>query len=352
MTGQNGRVAAGSREDRRTFLQRLARLCLPTAALILAGCDGKPGPPSPRIGYLDSGSPGSRPAELSAFRDQLRQLGYLEGQTIAIEYGYADGDASRLAQKAADLARLDLAAIVAFGTQAIQAARDATEGSATPIIMASSSDPVGSGLVDSLARPGGRITGLTSNAPQLTGKRLQLLREAYPHAFRVGYFWDSTNPGDREEQARLEAAAQTLAVKLIPLDVQGSARGIRAACSKAVDERSEALITFASGIINNNPEPIVGCAEERGLPAIYAQRDFVTEHGGLMAYGPSYPDMYRRAAVFLDKVLKGAKPALLPVEKPARFMLVVNMEAAQLLRFDIPRSILVQVDEVVYGASR
>ena len=347
MVGRSAHVAAGGRLDRRAFLRWLARLCLPVSALLLSGCGNPPPPPFRRIGYLDSGSPGSRPAELDAFRDQLRELGYVEGATIAIEYRYAGGDASRLPPLAADLARLNLDAIVAYGTQAIEATRDATRSSTIPIIMASASDPVGSKLVESLARPGGRITGLTSSAAQLTGKRLQLLREAFPRVSLVAYFWDSTNPGDREEQLRLGAAAQTLAVQLISLDIQGSARSFRAVFTKAVDERAEALITFASGIINNNPEPIVSFAAERSLPAIYAQRDFVTEHGGLMAYGPSYPDMYRRAAVMLDKILSGARPAVLPVEKPRRFTLLVNRQTARALPFDIPRALLVQVDEVV-----
>ena len=277
----------------------------------------------------------------------MRDLGYVEGQTIALDYRYAGGTAERLNDLARDLAGLKLEAIVAFGTQAIKAVRKATEGSPTPIIMASSSDPVWSKFVASLAAPGGQITGLTSHAPQLTGKRLQLLREAFPHVSRVGYLWDSQNSGDQEERVQIGAAAERLGVQLIPLDLQGTRQSFRAVFAQAVEERAEALITFASGIINNNPEPIVSFAAEHALPAMYAQREFVTEHRGLMAYGPSYPDMYRRAAVYVDKILKGAKPAQLPVEKARRFKLVVGRQTAQALQFAIPRSLLVQVDEVV-----
>jgi putative ABC transport system substrate-binding protein len=345
-------VTGRDAQGRRAFLRRLARLSLLAVGLPASACRDPASPVAGaprlrRIGYLDPGAPGSRPAELRAFRDQLRELGYVEGDTIAIEYRFAGGDATRLAKLAADLGALKLGAIVAFGTRAIQEIRDATRSSGVPIIMASSSDPVGSGLVESLPRPGGRITGLTSSAAELTGKRLQLLREAFPQASRVGYFWDSTNKGDYEERRRLEAAAAILGTRLISLDLRGTTRNFRAVLARAIDERAEAVITFASGIINNSPEPIVDFAAARSLPGMYAQREFVTEHGGLMAYGPSYPAMYQRAAVFIDKVLRGARPAELPVEKPRRFKLIINLQTARAFGFAIPRALLAQVDEVV-----
>lgn len=342
----------GRSQGRREFIRRVTGVVIALVTLALFGCGQVPSqtdvaPRIRRIGYLDPGSPGSRPGELEAFRDQLRELGYVEGETIAIEYRYAEGAAGRLSELAEELAALELEAIVAFGTQSIEATQEATEGSATPIIMASSSDPVGSKFVASLAQPGGRITGLTSSAPQLTGKRLQLLKAAFPSISRVAYFWDSRSRGDLEERVQIELAAEKLGLQLISLDVQGSRETFAGLFSQAVNENAEALITFASGLINNYPEPIVSFASERSLPAMYAQREFVTEHRGVMAYGPNYPDMYRRAAIFVDKVLNGAKPSQLPVEKPRRFKLVIGQESARALGFTVPRSVLVQVDEVV-----
>jgi putative tryptophan/tyrosine transport system substrate-binding protein len=300
-----------------------------------------------RIAYLDPGSPDSRPREIDAFRDQLRELGYGEGRDIVIDYRYAFGVAERLVLLAEELVEQGPEVIVAFGTQSVEAAQDATEAAGTPIVMASSSDPVGSNLVQTLAQPGGRITGLTSAAPQLTGKRLQLLTESFPRTSRVAYLWDSRSSGDYEERAQLELAASRLGVALIPLDVLGSSQRFDALFAEAANNQADALMAFASGLINNYPAPIVSFTRERSIPAMYAQREFVTEHGGLMAYGPSYPDMYRRAAIFVDKILSGAKPAQLPVEKPRRFRFVVNQDAARAVELTMPRPLLVQVDEIV-----
>ncbi len=335
-----------SASGRRGFLAQLIKLGALAITLPIASCS-QSSARFRKIGYLDTGSPGARPAELRAFQDQLHDLGYVEGQTIGIDYRYADSVAGKLPSLAEELAGLNLDAIVAYGTQAIEAARNATASSRVPIIMASSSDPVGSKLVESLARPGGRITGLTSTAPLLTGKRLQLLHEAFPAVSRIGYFWDSTNSGDNDERARLEEAAGAWGARLISLDLRGATQNFRTVLATAQDAGVEALMTFASGIINNNPEPIVEFATARGLPAIYAQQDFVTNHGGLMAYGPRYVDLYQRAAVFVDKVLKGTPPSQLPVEKPRRFELVINRQAAGSIGFALPRTLLVQVDKVV-----
>ena len=331
--------------SRRAFLHRVSLGLASVVAVSQTACGIVASPPKMRrIGYLDLAPSDSHIVELAAFRDELRGLGYFEGQNLGIEERYAEGDGD-LPAKAAELAALGLAVVIAFGTTAIEAA-NANIAPPMPIVMASCSDPQGAQFVDTLAHPGGRITGLTSLAPRLTGKRLQLLLEALPRVQRVGYFWNSKNDGDRKERETIVSAAATLQVELVSLDVFGLAQTISSLFTAAVDQRVDALITFASGLINNNGKEIVRRAAEQRLPAIYAQRNFVTAYGGLMAYGPDYPSMYRRAAVFVTKLLQGASPATLPVETPRRFELVVGRAATQALRLEFPRDFLDQVDGV------
>jgi putative ABC transport system substrate-binding protein len=336
--------------SRRCFLRRLLGLALSLpGAAFLGGCGfsplAEPGPAKvPRIGYLDVGSKDASADELAAFLDQLRGLGY--GVPDLIER-YADGDEHQLPTLAADLLGQAPEVIVAFGTAAIRAAKDET--ATIPIVMAASSDPAGPDvqLVNSLARPGANVTGLTSIAPQLVGKRLQLLKQAFPEVKQVAYLLDPNNPGDKEEERRIVAVHQQLSVEALHrIEVTPSVQ-LQPNLAQAVANGAQALVTFASGAINRNPAPILQFAAQHRLPAMYAQADFVALPGGVMAYGPDYLDMYRRAAVFVDKILKGRPPAELPVEKPRRFVLRVNRKAVQEQGFILPRSFLAQIDEVV-----
>jgi putative ABC transport system substrate-binding protein len=297
-----------------------------------------------RIGYLDTGSETSSADELAAFFDELRELG--RGAPTFIER-YADGLNERLPELAAEVIGQNPDVLLAFGTAAIRALSDETR--TIPIVMAASSDPAGTDtrLVESLSRPGGNVTGLTSIAPQLIDKRLQILTQAFPGVRQVAYLMDSRNPGDKEEERRIIAVHQQLGVNaLLRVDVTPPAQ-LEANLAQAVASGAQGLITFASAAISGNPQPILQFVTQRRLPAMYAQADFVTEYGGLMAYGPDYHDMYRRAAVFVDKILRGRPPAELPVEKPRRFTLLLNRKAALAQGVVLPRSFLAQVDEVV-----
>lgn len=335
--------------SRREFLRRLAALGLSAAGFAVAGCGGPssraPGPAKiPLVGYLDSRRSDSSVGELDAFRGELRELGYAEGQAIAIEYRYADGDSSRLPRLAAELVEYDLDVIVAFGTQANTAAK--AETSSIPIVMAVTSDPVRTGLVASLARPGGNVTGSTSNAPQLAGKRLELLKELVPSVSRVAVLWDPSNRGDISEWEATQDAAKRLGMHP-PMSLEVTAPGeFVDVFHRAVAERTQALVPLASSLIIDHRIEIVKFTSVTRLPAIFSQSEFV-EAGGLMSYGPNYRDLYRRAAVFVDKILKGARPADLPVEKAQRYTLVVNLRTAQALGLTIPRALRVQVDEVI-----
>jgi putative tryptophan/tyrosine transport system substrate-binding protein len=332
------RPLSGRGHSRRRFLRRVGGLSVSLAAAALpGGCGYSPfseaGPTKvPRIAYLDPGSADSSADELAAFREELRALGYEA-------YEFIEGAV------AADLIAQKPDVIVAFGTAAIRAVKSRTE--TIPIVMAASSDPVGTGLIVSLARPGGNVTGLTSIAPQLTGKRLQILTHAFPEVKRVAYLMDPSNPGDEEEERRIIAEHQQLGVDALHrVDVTPPAQ-LRPNLARAVASGAQALVTFASAAISGDPKPILQLVTQHRLPAMYAQRDFVTGHGGLMAYGPDYRDMYRRAAVFVDKILRGHRPAELPVEKPRRFTLLLNRKSAQAQGLILSRSFVAQVDEVV-----
>jgi putative ABC transport system substrate-binding protein len=344
------RPLSGQYASRRCFLRRLAGLAVSVpGALLLGGCGSSPlaqprAEKPPRIGYLDPTSVESSADELAAFLDELRGLGYPAPDLIE---RYSDGDDSRLPELAEDLVGQGPDVIVAFGTSATRAGKEKTR--TVPIVMAASSDPAGpdARLVDSLARPGANVTGLTSLAPQLVAKRLQLLRQAFPELKRVAYLMDANNLGDKEEERRIIAAHQQLGVDALHRVDATPTIQLTRNLTQAMADGAQALITFASAAINRNPSPIVAFASQQRLPAMYALGDFVTLHSGLMAYGPDYQDMYRRAAVFVDKILKGRPPAEMPVEKPRRFTLLVNRKAVEGQGFVLPQSFLSQVDEVV-----
>jgi len=319
----------------RIFGYALAALILTSSHITEAQQQGN----IPRIGYLVAGSSSSEAPRLKAFREGLRQLDYVEGQNIIIEYRYAEGSPARLPDLAADLVRLKVGIIVTGGTP-IRAAKNAT--STVPIVMAVSTDPVESGYVESLARPGGNITGLSSMALELSGKRLELFREAFPKINRLAALWHVTNDKHFRES---QTAAQTFGFKVQWLELRGP-EDFESAFTAVTKERLDGLFTLASAFLTANRKRIVEFAAKNRLPAIYHNEDFI-EDGGLMSYAPSLLDLYRRAATYVDKILKGAKPADLPVEQPTRFELALNMKTARALGLQVSPSLISTADEVI-----
>jgi putative ABC transport system substrate-binding protein len=276
----------------------------------------------PRIGFLSPASPG-RPETshlFDAFRQGLRGLGYVEGQNLTVEYRWTEGTPERLPDLAAELARLKVDLIVAVTVPAIRAAQRVT--TTIPIVMVLSSDPVRLGLVASLARPGGTTTGLASLIPELGAKRLQLLKEAAPRASRFAVLWNPTNPALQIEGTDMQAAARTLGLTLRSFEVR-EAGELESALAAMTRERPDALVTVADSLTFVHRARIVEFAAKNRLPSMYGVREFV-EAGGLMSYGTSVPDLFGRAAYYVDRILRGARPADLPVEQPTRFELVLN----------------------------
>ncbi len=295
-----------------------------------------------RIALFGAGSALS-PKHWSILADGLRELGWIDGRNIAFEQRYADNEIERLPELARELVRLDVDVIVAFGTLAPFAAKAAT--ATIPIVMASAGDPVGSGLVASLARPGGNITGLSLVAPELGGKRLQLLREVRPAISRVAVLWNAANPYSALVFWETEAAARTLNIEILSVEVRRPA-DFDAAFAAATRFRADALIAVEDPLTSGSAQRITEFAAENGLPAIYGLRDFA-ETGGLMSYGADLSDLFRRSAGYVDKILKGAKAADLPIEQPTKFELVVNLKAANALGLDPPPTLLARADEVI-----
>jgi putative ABC transport system substrate-binding protein len=301
-----------------------------------------------RIGYLVTGSlesPETR-VGLDAFRQGLRERGYVEGQNIVIEYRSADGKIDRLPGLAVELARLKVDLIFAVATPAARAAQQAT--TTIPIVAGAMGDPVGDGLVASLARPGGNITGLTFLGPELVPKRLGLLKEALPKVTRVAALWHPGAFGERTNQVMLketEGAARALGVQLQLVGVRG-ADELDRAFSTMTKERAEALVVFPSTMLFSERRRIVALAAKHRLPSMSNAREFV-ELGGLIGYGASITDLNRRAATYVDKILKGAKPADLPVEQPTKFELVINLKTAKALGLTIPPALVGRGDEVI-----
>jgi len=293
-----------------------------------------------RIGYLTLGPPSSSPSNLNALREGLRQLGYVEGQNIIIEYRYAESRTERFPGLVADLLSLKVDIIVASGTQANLAAKRGT--GTIPIVMANSDDPLGSGLVKSLARPGGNVTGFSSMGQELGGKRLELFREAFPKVRRLAVLWHTTaNPAFRQ----MQTPAQTLGFKILSLEV-GGPDDFDNAFAMVTRERSDGLFTVTAAFMTVNRKRIVKFATKNRLPAIYHNEQFV-EDGGLMSYATSIRDLHHRAATYVDKILKGAKPAELPVEQPTKFEFVINLKAANEIGLTIPPNVLARADKVI-----
>ncbi len=314
----------------------LATVLLATVSL----ADAQQAKKVPRIGALFPSSPSFALPRIKAFREGLRDLGYIEGKNIVIEYRYAEGKQERLPDLAAELVALKVDLILAAGDLVVRAAKQTTK--TIPIVFTVTSDPVGSGFVTSLAQPGGNATGLTILYPELSGKRLELLKETFPKIARLAVLFESRSVGFMKEQ---ESAAQALGMQLVSLPVS-RLDDIGAAFETAKREAAQGLLTNPSGIINTARERIVDFAAKNRLPAMYAGPEFV-EAGGLMSYAPSYTDMYRRAAIYVDKILKGTKPADLPVEQPMKFELVINLKAAKQIGLTIPPNVLARADKVI-----
>ena len=297
----------------------------------------------PRIGYLSPFSPSAASFRTEPFRQGLRELGYVEEKNIIIEYRYAEGKLDRLPALAAELVRLKVDVIVTGGSPVTRSAREATV--TIPIVMTQDDDPVGSGFVASLARPGGNITGLATLAPEISGKRLELLKETVPRLFRVAVFGTSTRPGTAQQLRETELAAAALGVQLQYLDVL-SPTDIETAFRAATKGRADALLVLTSPVLISHRKQIADLAVKNRLPAIYYRREYV-EDGGLMTYGVNITDLDRRAATYVDKILKGRNPADLPVEQPMKFEFIINLKAAKQIGLTIPPNVLVGADKVI-----
>jgi putative tryptophan/tyrosine transport system substrate-binding protein len=299
----------------------------------------------PRIGYLSPGfaTDPMRARFLEAFRQGLRELGYVEGQNIAIESRWTEGKDDRLPALAADLVRSKVDVIVTQGGAATQAAQQATR--TIPIVMSLVNDPVGSGLVASLARPGGNVTGSTVISPDLLGKRLELLKEVVPKVSRVALLRNPDNPADAAMLREVEAAARALGVRLQTLEARNH-QEIERAFAAMIRERAGALLILPDAIFQTQRRQIAELAAKGRLPAVGRMREDA-EAGCLMAYGANYRDLVRRAATFVDKILKGAKPADLAIEQPTKFELVINLKAAKAIGLTIPPSLLQRADQII-----
>ena len=296
-----------------------------------------------RIGFISSASASALAARDEAFRQGLRALGYVVGQNITIEYRWADGKNERLSGFAAELVNLKLDVIVTHGVVATHAVKQAT--TTIPIVIAAADDPVAAGLVPSLARPGGNITGLTLMTPDLTEKRLELLRTILPGRTRVAVLWNPGNPVSEPELRKAEAAARSLGLQLQSLGVRDP-REIPGAFSSMKTERAGAVFVVPDAMFFGQRKEIVGLAASNRLPLVAHLREFA-DAGGLMTYGPNGLDVHRRAATYVDKILKGATPADLPIEQPTKFELVVNLKTAKALGLTIPPSVLARADEII-----
>jgi ABC-type uncharacterized transport system substrate-binding protein len=296
----------------------------------------------PTIGFFGQTTRSAASEWVAAFVQRLRELGWIEGRTIAIEYRWSEGREERFAEIAAEFVRLKVDVIVTSGTPQVLAAKQAT--SVIPIVFATAGDPVGTGLVPSLARPGGNVTGLSNQVPELAGKRLELLREVVPGLRRLAILANVGNPAAVQEMGEAQAAAGKLGLEVAKLEIR-RAEDI-AATFEALKGRTDALYVCTDALVNANRTRIITSALGMRLPTLHGSRDYV-EAGGLMSYGPNYPDLFRRSADYVDKVLRGAKPSDIPVEQPIRFDFVVNLTTAKALGLDVPPTLLARADEVI-----
>ena len=323
--------------DRRTFIGQVAGVVLAAPVVAPAQQAGK----VYRIGMLESVPAAQNAANLDAMRNGLRDLGYVEGRNLIIEYRSADGRAERFPELASELVRLKVDVIVTRGTPAAKAAKGAT--GAIPVVMTTMGDP--RAIVASFAAPGGNVTGVTTFSTELIGKRIEILKEIIPRLSRVGFLQNMGNPAAPPEWEETKTAARALGLQAEILDVRNEGDLARA-FELTAQRRVDALVVGADGLTQMHQQAIVDSVARNRLPAAYPAREFV-EIGGLMAYGVRYPDLYFRIASFVDKILKGAKPAELPVEQPTRFELSINLNTAKGLGVTIPKSVMLRADELI-----
>src|SRR5712692_10540101 len=322
---------------------------LVVAALLLAVAvagppvDAQQAPRIARIGFLSASTPAATAHVIEAFRQGMRELGYVEGKTFVLELRYGEARFERLPELARELVGLKVDVIVTATDVAIAAVKRETQ--TIPIVMRNSTDPVGTGLVASLARPGGNVTGLSTISPELSGKRLELLREAVPGLSRVALLWNPDTRGAVLDYKETEGAARSLCLQLQSVEVS-RADEFNRAFSALTTGRAEALIVAPSFLFFTNRGQIASLAQKNRLPSMWQGMDFA-EAGGLMAYGPNPAELWRRATTYVNKILKGAKPGELPVEQPTKFELVINLKTAKTLGLKIPQSLLRRADHVI-----
>jgi putative tryptophan/tyrosine transport system substrate-binding protein len=297
----------------------------------------------PRIGILATFSPSVIAARIEGFRQGLRELGYVEGKNLVIEWRSADGNNDRMPALAAELVGLKVDVLVSPGPSVTRAFKEAT--STIPIVMAQDTDPVGSGFVTSLARPGGNITGLATLAAEMGGKQLELLKEIVPKLSRVAIIGNSTVPGDAQALRETVLAAGAYEIYLRYLDVLDP-KDLETTFRAAAKGRADGLLVLGNPNLNAQRKQVVDLAAKHRLPATYTRPEYI-DAGGLMYYGTNYPDLFRRAAIYVDKILKGAKPADLPVEQPKKFELIINLKAAKQIGLTIPPNVLARADRVI-----
>ena len=299
----------------------------------------------PRIGYLTAGGDANTPGpEVETFRQGLRGLGYIEGQNVAIEYRGAEGKQDRIPALVAELVQIKVDVLVITSLPAIRAAKQATQ--TIPIVMVTTVDPVAAGLIDSLARPGGNVTGLTRLTRELSGKRLDLLTEIIPKLSRVAVLWEEGVPGSAISLKEYEVAASALKLTLQSLRVEGLTPDLQGAFQTAIKARAGALLTIFGPVLGRHVKPIADLGIKHRLPSMYERIDFV-EAGGLVSYTANDSDNFRRAAIFVDKILKGTKPADLPVEQPMKFEFVINLNTAKQIGLTIPPNVLARADRII-----
>jgi ABC-type uncharacterized transport system substrate-binding protein len=326
--------------DRRAFLGVIAGSLL--AASLAA--EAQPTRKVPKLGVLLANSQAASSTQVEAFRQGLRERGYVEGQNVVVEYRYGDGELARLPKLAAELRGLNVDLIVTGGTSPTRAAQQATR--TIPIVMTIVGDPIASGLIASLAKPGGNITGLSQMAGELDGKRLGLLKEAFPKVSRVAVLIDPASTAQGAIGSGTRTAAVALGVTLLVLELRGRNPDLDGAFRTATSERVSALLVSGGAAQSLHRKRVVDLAATNRLPAMYASREFA-DLGGLMSYAPSISDLFRRAASYVDKILKGAKPADLPIEQPTKFDLVINLKTAKALGLTIPPALLQRADQVI-----
>jgi len=319
-------------------------LLIPVSLIVVSAAHGQQAKKLPRIGYLSGSAAAAMASRTEAFQHGLRDLGYMEGKNIVVEYRYGDGKIDRVPALAAELARLNVDMIVVAGGNALlRATKQAIDS--IPIVMANVQDPVGSGFIASLARPGGNITGLSSLTAELAGKRLDLIRETFPKGVRVGALYDPQDESKIVEMKEAQTVAKLAGVKLQAFEVRGL-KDVESAFKAAIRERAEVLLVMQSAVTVTARKPIAELAIKNRLPTMWGESGLL-DAGGLMSYGPNTADMFRRAAIYVDKILKGAKPAELPVEQPTKFELVINLKTAKQVGLTIPPNVLAQADRVI-----